>query len=137
MGKQIGKTKDVGFQFGVRKTYHISSDDVWNFLFSDKGLKIWLGELESDLKLKKEFKTEEGIIGYVRVFKPNSHIRVNWQKKDWTNLSTVQLRVIEQNESTTISFHQEKLIDSKQREEMKIYWKQASKQNYKRNRSQH
>lgn len=125
MEKQIGKTKDVGFQFGIRKTYPLSSNDMWDFLFSEKGLELWLGKLQAELELKKEFKTEKGIIGYVRVFKPNSHIRINWQKMNWTNLSTVQLRVIGNKERTTVSFHQEKLVDSEQREEMKAYWNQV------------
>lgn len=125
MEKQIGKTKDVGFQFGIRKTYPLSSNDMWDFLFSEKGLELWLGKLQTELELKKEFKTEKGIIGYVRVFKPNSHIRINWQKMNWTNLSTVQLRVIGNKERTTVSFHQEKLVDSEQREEMKAYWNQV------------
>lgn len=122
MKKQIGKTKDAGFQFGIRKTYPLASDDMWNFLFSEKGLKIWLGKLDRELELKKAFKTEKGVSGYVRVFKPNSHIRLHWQKKHWTNISTVQLRVMGNKEKTTISFHQEKLVDAEQREEMKKYW---------------
>jgi len=122
MEKQIGQTKDVGFQFGIRKTFAISSDEMWEFLLSRKGLEIWLGELETEFDLQKEFKTKNGVNGFVRVFKPNSHIRINWQKKNWENLSTVQLRVIGKNEKTTVSFHQEKLLDSIQREEMKEYW---------------
>lgn len=125
MEKQIGKTKDVGFQFGIRKTYQLSSNDMWDFLFSEKGLELWLGKLETELELKKEFKTEKGIKGYVRVFKPNSHIRTTWQKKNWTNLSTVQIRIIGNKEKATVSFHQEKLVDSEQREEMKVYWNQV------------
>ena len=122
MEKPIGKTKDTGCQFGIRKTYRLSSDDMWHFLFSEKGLRIWLGRIDGALELKKEFKTEKGVSGLVRVFKPNSHIRINWQKKNWTNISIVQLRVIGNKEKTTISFHQEKLVGSEQREEMKIYW---------------
>lgn len=122
MKKQIGQTKEVGFQFGIRKTFSISKEDMWDFLFSQRGLKIWLGELETEFELKKEFSTVNGVRGFVRVFEPNSHIRVNWQKKDWTNVSTVQLRVIKNKEKTTISFHQEKLLDSKQREEARKYW---------------
>lgn len=44
---------------------------MWEFLFSSKGLKIWLGELETEFELKKEYRTENGIKGLVRVFKPN------------------------------------------------------------------
>jgi hypothetical protein len=28
-------------------------------MFSDKGLKIWLGELEEELEIKKGYKTKE------------------------------------------------------------------------------
>ena len=122
MENQIGKTKDVGFQFGIRKTISVSTEKVWDFLFSKNGLKIWLGTLKGDLELKKEFKTKNGITGFVRVFKPNSHIRLNWKPKTWENISTVQIRVIENNEKTTIAIHQEKLLNNEQRNEMKYYW---------------
>ncbi|MEO1214083.1 MAG: SRPBCC domain-containing protein [Bacteroidota bacterium] len=122
MKKQIGQTKDVGFQFGIRKTISGSTEDIWDYLFSPKGLKIWLGELETEFELKKGFRTKNGVEGYVRLVKPNSHIRINWKRKDWTNLSTLQMRLITNKEKTTISFHQEKLGDSKQREEVKNYW---------------
>ena len=54
MDNQLGKTKDVGFQFGIRKTISISTEKVWNFLFLEKGLKIWLGNLKSEIELKNE-----------------------------------------------------------------------------------
>jgi len=43
MGNQAGKTKDIGFQFGIRKN----------------GLKIWLGNLKSELEMKKEFENQK------------------------------------------------------------------------------
>ena len=122
MENQVGKTKDVGFQFGIRKTIPVSAEKVWDFLFSEKGLKIWLGKLNTELELKKEFNTENVITGLVRVFKPNSHIRLNWKPKNWENISTVQIRVIGDENKTTIAFHQEKLLNSEQRTEMKKYW---------------
>ncbi len=123
MEKQVGKTKDVGFQFGIRQSFGVSAEKAWDFMFSDKGLKIWLGDLKNDLVAKENYLTQNGIEGFVRVFKPNSHIRINWKKKDWTNISTVQVRIIEKGiNKSIISFHQEKLVDVKQREEMKKYW---------------
>lgn len=122
MERQTGKTKDVGFQFGIRKSYSISLESAWDFLFSDNGINIWLGELNSELEIKEKFKTKNGIEGFVRVFKPYSHIRLNWKMDNWTNLSTVQIRVIGTNGKTTISIHQEKLLNSDQRNEMKEYW---------------
>ena len=122
MKNQVGKTKDVGFQFGIRKTMPVSTEKVWDFLFSESGLKIWLGKLNNELELKSKFETESGITGLVRVFKPNSHIRLNWKPKTWENMSTVQIRVIGNETKTIIAIHQEKLLNAKQRNEMKEYW---------------
>lgn len=120
--KPVGLTKDVGWQFGLRKTFPYSQKYLWDFMFSGKGLSIWLGELKEELEIKTAYKTKDGIEGFVRVFTPYSHIRMNWKKKNWENISTVQVRVIGNQEKATISFHQEKLLDNNQREEMKLYW---------------
>lgn len=122
MEKQIGQTKDIGFQFGIRKTIPISTEKAWDFLFSESGLKIWLGNLKNELEIKKEYETENGISGLVRVFKAYSHIRLNWKLKKWENMSTVQIRVIGNSKRATIAIHQEKLLGSEQRSEMKEYW---------------
>lgn len=121
--KIIGQTKDVGFQIGIRRTFSISSKKTWDFLFSDKGLKIWLGELISgDLSINQDYQTKEGITGCIKVFKPFSHIRLTWKKNEWQNVSTLQIRIIVSKSGTTISFHQEKLLDNNQRAEMKKHW---------------
>lgn len=56
------------------------------------------------------------------MFVPFSHTRLGWKTKSWSNMSTLQVRVIENKNKTTISIHQEKLLDSGQLHEMKIYW---------------
>jgi uncharacterized protein YndB with AHSA1/START domain len=89
MEKQTGKTKDVGFQFGIRKTIPIPTEKVWDFLFSKHGLKIWLGNLKNELEIKKTFETDDGVTGLIRVFKPNSHIRLSWKPENWENMSIV------------------------------------------------
>lgn len=122
MKNQVGKTQDVGFQFGVRKTVSVRTEKVWDFLFSENGLKIWLGKLQNELEIKKKYETENGITGLVRIFKANSHIRLNWKPKHWENMSTVQIRVTENQEKSIIGIHQEKLLNSEQRAEMKEYW---------------
>ena len=121
--KLVGQTKDNGFQIGVRKSYPVSVDTAWSFLFSEAGLSTWLGEINLEhLELNKPYKTKEGIEGKVSVFKPNSHIRLTWKPKHWTNTSALQIRVLPSKDKSTISFHQDKLLDSKQRNEMKKYW---------------
>jgi uncharacterized protein YndB with AHSA1/START domain len=121
--KIVGQTKEVGFQIGIRKTLPISFDIAWNFLLSEEGLEIWLGKISSEqFDLNRNYKTIEGIEGKVRVLEPNSHIRLTWKPKNWENISTLQIRVIKAKDGTTISIHQETLLDSNQREEMKEYW---------------
>jgi uncharacterized protein YndB with AHSA1/START domain len=123
MEKIIGQTKDRGFQIGVRKTFPVSYDTAWDFLFSDEGLKVWLGNINSnELELDKTYKTKDGIEGKINVLKTNSHIRFTWKPKNWTNTSAVQVRLINTKGKTTISFYQDKLLDSVQREEMKQHW---------------
>ena len=70
MNNQIGKTIDIGFQFGIRKTMLVSTE------------KVWIGKLKNELELKKEFETQNGITEFVRVFKSNSHIRLNWKPEN-------------------------------------------------------
>ncbi len=121
--KVVGQTKDAGFQIGVRKTFAVPVQTGWNFLFSEAGVSTWLGKINFEsLELHKPYKTKEGIQGKVNVFKPGSHIRLTWKPKHWTNTSVLQIRVIPSKEKTTISFHQDKLLDSNQRDEMKKYW---------------
>ena len=121
--KIIGQTKDAGFQIGVRKTFAVPVELAWEFLFSSKGLSTWLGKLTiEEIEVGRPYKTKEGIEGKVNVFKPYSHIRLTWKPKDWTNTSSLQIRVIDSKGKSTISFHQDKLLSSKQRAEMKTYW---------------
>src|ERR1700738_10164 len=42
--RMIGQTKTVGFQIGVRRTFSISVEQAWDFLTSEEGQRIWLGE---------------------------------------------------------------------------------------------
>jgi hypothetical protein len=121
--KVIGQTKHVGFQIGIRRTFSISTKEARDIIFSDNGLRIWLGELSSgDFSIGQNYQTKEGITGEIKVFKPYSHIRLTWKKKEWHNISMLQIRIITSKNGATISFHQEKLLDSMQRTEMKKHW---------------
>jgi len=121
--KVVGQTKDVGFQIGVRKTLDVPVETVWDFLFSEAGLSTWLGKISlENFETNKLYKTKEGIEGKVNVFKPGSHIRLTWKPEHWINTSALQMRLMPSKGKTTISFHQDQLLDSKQRDEMKKYW---------------
>lgn len=109
--KTAGLTKDTGWQFGVRKSVPFNLNEVWDFLFSEKGIKIWLKGAD------KEFST----------FKQFSHLRTKWKLNGWKNEATLQMRVIANKDKTTIAFHVEKLLDEKQREDTKIFWNKVIK----------
>ena len=121
--KFVGKIKSSGYQVGVQRSVDLRVEMVWEFLLSKKGMAIWLGTWEFDKwETGIEYRTKEGINGIVRAFKVYSHIRLSWHRKGWTNDSILQIRTIGRDRKTVISFHQEKLTDSIQREEMKQYW---------------
>jgi uncharacterized protein YndB with AHSA1/START domain len=124
--KEAGKTKSVGYEIGVRKTFQIPLEKAWKILFSEEGIHIWLGDAKNnDIKVNQSFSTSDGIAGQVRVLKPFSHLRMSWQKEHWKNVSTLQIRITKIKSGTTISFHQEKLLNSDQRHEMRKQWKQV------------
>ncbi|MBO9702354.1 MAG: SRPBCC domain-containing protein [Sporocytophaga sp.] len=120
--KILGETKDSGFQFGLRKTFNIPIEEVWDFMFSANGLKIWLGSVAKELVEKEHYKTKEGTEGEIRLIKEHSHIRLTWKKKGWDNVSQLQVRIMNNNGKTVISFHQDHMLDVNQRSEMDFYW---------------
>lgn len=121
--KPVGLSKDAGYMTGARKTFPVSKDAAWDFLFSDEGLRTWLGKISADeIEPGKSFKTKDGIEGTITTFIPGSHFRMKWKRKDWPNTVTLQVRVIPSGEKTTISFMQEKLANARQRAEMKKHW---------------
>lgn len=124
MNKPVGLTKNVGFEFGLRRTVPFPAEQVWKFLMSQDGLGIWLGE-SVDFKPEKgaEYHTKEGINGIVRVFNPGINIRLAWHPIDWPRESVLQVRVIPREKKATISFHQENIPDARYREEMGERWK--------------
>ena len=128
MEKMVGKTKMTGFQFGIRRTFKKPMSPVWDFMFSPEGINIWLGHLKEPLEPNRSFHTREGIEGLVRIFKPLSHIRMTWQQPGWKNRSILQVRIYGDQNKVTISFHQEKILDSLQREEMKLHWTKVMSQ---------
>jgi uncharacterized protein YndB with AHSA1/START domain len=127
VNKNVGLTKNSGFEFGLRKTFPIPLPAVWQFLMSPKGINIWLGE-SPDFVLEKgsPYHTRDGITGKVTVLNTNVNIRLTWQMVGWSKPSIIQVRVIASGENTTVSFHQESLPDAQTREIMRVRWKQVT-----------
>lgn len=124
--KPVGLTSSSSFQIGMRRTFHITNEQAQNLITSSHGVKIWLGDISSrELYKGQRYVTDIGVSGEIRVVNPFVNIRLTWKKSSWTNPSILQIRTIPNGEGkTTISFHQEKLQDSRVREEMKSYWEE-------------
>ena len=124
--KPIGLTKDAGWQIGVRRTFPISQEKAWAYLISPEGTRLWLDDMDIEkIEIKQPFETPNGYFGKITVFKPQSHLRMQWKHPDWNNISVLQIRTIANKEKTTISFHQEKLSGAEQRVQMKSFWQRA------------
>ncbi len=125
----VGKTKDVGFQIGVRKSLPLSLNVAWNLITSKEGLAIWLGTLnKGEIAAGSAYHLDDDSFGETRVFNKLSHIRLTWQPVHWTKASTIQVRVIPNGTKTTISFHQENLPGPDEREQRRLYFKKVLKE---------
>jgi uncharacterized protein YndB with AHSA1/START domain len=124
--KPVGLTKDSSYQFGLRRTFAISPQQAWQFLTSEEGIRLWLGEA-TGFRLEKgaAYRTVSGVAGVVRVVNPEVNIRLTWQPEGWVKSSTIQVRVIPSGAKTTISFHQENLPGANEREQMRQRWEQV------------
>jgi len=126
--KPVGLTAASGFQIGVRRTFPMTQQEAWSFLISREGLKLWLGDVPAlDLHAGFRYETKEGTVGELRVVKPYEQLRLTWQRSDWDRPSTLQIRILPgKGNTTTLSFHQEKLSDASMREEMKQRWEKVT-----------
>jgi uncharacterized protein YndB with AHSA1/START domain len=132
---ETGRTKDAGWEVGVRVTVQAPIEDVWDFLLGD-GLGIWLGDTggaadthtatPTELRFEKgaEYVTTDGIRGHIRSYTPVQRMRLSWQPSDWSHDTILQVSVKEAaSGGTTIGFHQERLAGRDERKTMLGHWK--------------
>ena len=124
--RPVGLTKDAGYQIGVRRTLPIHLEDAWRVLTSPVGVQIWLGAVSKlDFAEGARYELSDGSSGEIRVFSPNSHLRITWQPQGWSRAATIQLRVIPKGDKTVVAFHQEHLPGPKERAERREHYKAA------------
>ena len=121
--RPVGLTRQAGFEIGVRRTLPVRCEDAWQFLTSDAGVRIWLGDASGFQWTEgAAYQLADGAIGRIRVFTPNSHLRLTWHPPDWPRASTIQVRVIPRGNLTVVAFHQEHLPGLAEREERRAYY---------------
>jgi uncharacterized protein YndB with AHSA1/START domain len=126
MSDTTGKTKDAGWEVGVRTTVDAPIDEVWQYLLSE-GLPIWLGEI-TELPTEKgaAYETSDGVRGTIRSRTDGSRMRLSWQPDDWPHDSILQLTVKEAATGTTIGIHQDHLANREERKMMLGHWKNVA-----------
>lgn len=115
-----GRTKDAGWQLGVRRTAPVPLDVAWEFLLGD-GLPRWLGATALG-EPGSRYVTDDGTTGEVRSRTDRRRVRLTWRPADWDHDSTLQVTVIEAAAGTTIAFHQERLANEAERERLLPHW---------------
>lgn len=125
----VGLTKDTGWQVGARRMYPVALEEAWQLVVSSEGTRIWLGEVTDPNWVEGAgYELSDGTSGEIRIFKPNSHLRITYFPPGWPRSSTIQVRVISGGPKTQISFHQEHLSDAQARAERKEFFLEAHQQ---------
>src|SRR5688572_21444528 len=93
--KPVGLTKDVVYEIGVRRTLPIDLKAAWKLITSEEAVSLWLGSpADIDFTKGAEYELSDGSQGEVRVFEPDSHLRITWQPQGWQRASLIQVRVL-------------------------------------------
>lgn len=122
--RDTGKTKDAGWEVGVRRTVAVPVDVAWQFLLGD-GLPLWLGNTKLVLEKGAAWETDDDIRGHIISYTDRFRLRTTWQPGEWDHDSTLQLTVKEAATGTTIGFHQERLSGREERRIMLGHWKEV------------
>ena len=117
-----GKTKDAGWEVGVRHTVAAPLETVWAFLLGD-GLHIWLGYTKLVLEKGARYATDDDIAGHVISYSKNARLRMTWQPGEWEHDSVLHVTAKTVDGGTTIGFQQERLAGREERRIMLGHWK--------------
>ncbi len=119
----VGLTKNVGFQFSITKTCTVSVDEAWDFLLSESGVSMWLGNINfDDFELNNLLKTSEGIEAKITIFRADSHLRLAWKPAHWHNNSFIEIRVLTNKGRAKLGLLHTHMTSVEQRAEVKAYW---------------
>jgi uncharacterized protein YndB with AHSA1/START domain len=123
--REVGRTRDAGWEIGVSKTIDRPVEEVWTFITSPAGIAIWLGEGVAVVPEKGAgYETAAGVHGEIRSLRELDRVRLTWQPRDWPHDTTLQLAVRSAGVGRAmLVVHQERLADRAQREEQRRHWR--------------
>lgn len=122
--REVGRTRDAGWEIGVSKTIDRPVEQVWDFITSPEGTAIWLGE---GVTVRAEpgtgYETATGVRGETRSFRELDRVRLTWQPAGWSHDTTLQLAVRSAGAGRAmLRIHQERLADATEREQQRRHW---------------
>ncbi len=124
--RPTGLARASGWQAGARRTLPIEPLKAWEVLLSPPALRAWLGAVPAvPLESGAEFTLPDGACCKITVFKPGSHMRMQWQPRGYTHPAILQVRVMPAGEKTVFAFHQENLPDEAARRECIAFYQNA------------
>jgi uncharacterized protein YndB with AHSA1/START domain len=117
----VGRTRDAGWELGVRRTTAASLDRTWAHLLG-AGLATWLGDTTLDLARGAPYTTADGTTGEVRGYADRRRLRLTWLPPGDDHESTVQVTVQPTATGTAVSLLQERMRGPEERERRLGYW---------------
>jgi uncharacterized protein YndB with AHSA1/START domain len=121
-----GRTKDAGWQVGVRKTIERPIADVWDALTSTEGVSLWLGDGADLSDEDGGYETDDGQRGEVRSCRPKDRVRVTSRAPDADHDTTIQIAVQEKGSKTAVVFHEERMASEAERARRKAHWQHVA-----------
>jgi uncharacterized protein YndB with AHSA1/START domain len=122
--REVGRTRDAGWEIGVSKTIDRPVEEVWTFITSPAGIAIWLGEGVTVLPERGAgYETTAGVNGEMRSFRELDRVRLTWQPSGWTHDTTLQVAVRSAGAGRAmLVVHQERLADAAERAQQRRHW---------------
>ena len=125
--RQVGKTKDAGWQIGVSRTIGVDLETAWDYLMSSEGIATWLGVgVDVPLAVGHLYTTDDGTHGEVRSRRERDRIRLTWQPGNRTSPATIQIALTASPTGCTFRFHSEHLANQEEREAMRTHWRSVA-----------
>ena len=130
----VGQTADAGFQIGVQKVIHKPAREIWAFLTSDAGLKIWLSPTASLDHVRFEkgaaYELPDGTKGIMGPVHEAEKLRLQFTPAGRASKPPTTLQFyLDCNRNTpnktNLGFHQEKLASAAEREKMRKHWREV------------
>lgn len=122
--REVGLTRDVGWQIGVSRTLAVPLDAAWDLLVSPSGLAVWLGDdVSAPLASGDTYTTRDGTTGEVRSVRPRDRVRLTWRPPGRARPATVQVALVARPSGCSVRFHTEHLESAAERERMREHWR--------------